>query len=119
MTVDDICCIAGGETTAGEAGLTQDSSAEETLSIDGAEWVELFVREMMSASNMDDAKARAARALEALEKSILARVGAEASRNFHQVAIFVVWNISYFDFQTHQPTNRQTKQKEKKKRNLR
>ncbi|XP_030553427.1 uncharacterized protein LOC115757361 [Rhodamnia argentea] len=74
----------GGETTAGEAGLTQDSLAEETLSIDGPEWVELFVREMMSASNMDDAKARAARALEALEKSILARVGAEASRNFHQ-----------------------------------
>ncbi|KAI3426592.1 uncharacterized protein J3R85_009963, partial [Psidium guajava] len=32
----------GGEATAGEAGLTQDSSAEEALSIDGAEWVELF-----------------------------------------------------------------------------
>ncbi|XP_030473670.1 uncharacterized protein LOC115691224 [Syzygium oleosum] len=74
----------GGATTAGEPALTQDSSAEETISIDGAEWVELFVREMMSASNMDDAKARAARALEALEKSILARAGAEASRNFHQ-----------------------------------
>lgn len=74
----------GGATTAGEPGLSQDSSAEETISIDGAEWVELFVREMTSASNMDDAKARAARALEALEKSILARAGAQASRNVHQ-----------------------------------
>ncbi|KAK3439413.1 hypothetical protein EUGRSUZ_C04262 [Eucalyptus grandis] len=32
----------GGATTAGEPGLSQDSSAEETISIDGAEWVELF-----------------------------------------------------------------------------
>ncbi|KAL1207551.1 hypothetical protein V5N11_017229 [Cardamine amara subsp. amara] len=45
------------------------------LNLDGTEWVELFVREMMNASDMKDAKDRAARALEALEKSINARAG--------------------------------------------
>lgn len=53
--------------------------------MDGMEWVELFVREMMSASNIDDARARASRALEALEKSICTRAGAEAAKSFHQV----------------------------------
>lgn len=53
--------------------------------MDGAEWVDLFVTEMMSASNMDDAKARASRALEVLEKSICASAGAEAAKSFHQV----------------------------------
>lgn len=52
---------------------------------DGADWVELFVREMMSASNMDDAKTRASRVLEVLEKSICARASAEAAQSFHQV----------------------------------
>ncbi|CAN1160128.1 hypothetical protein LINPERPRIM_LOCUS21878 [Linum perenne] len=52
------------------------------LQMDGAEWVELFVREMTSATNMDDAKVRASRALEELEKSIYARAGAEAVKNF-------------------------------------
>ncbi|CAN1240765.1 hypothetical protein LINPERPRIM_LOCUS4664 [Linum perenne] len=52
------------------------------LQMDGAKWVELFVREMTSATNMDDAKVRASRALEALEKSIYARAGAEAAKNF-------------------------------------
>ncbi|KAJ9548615.1 hypothetical protein OSB04_021158 [Centaurea solstitialis] len=47
--------------------------------VDGAEWVNLFVREMLSASNMDDARTRASRALELLEKSITERVTAEAS----------------------------------------
>lgn len=35
-----------------------------------SEWVEVFLREMTSASTMDDAKARAYRLLEVLEKSI-------------------------------------------------
>ncbi|KAI3771706.1 hypothetical protein L6452_02873 [Arctium lappa] len=47
--------------------------------VDGADWVNLFVREMLSASNMDDARTRASRALELLEKSITERVTAEAS----------------------------------------
>ncbi|KAF8089083.1 hypothetical protein N665_0518s0009 [Sinapis alba] len=55
------------------------SGKEEVLNLDGNEWVELFVREMMNASDMKDAKDRAARALEALEKSINARAGADAA----------------------------------------
>ena len=51
----------------------------------GSEWVELFVREMTNASDIDDARARASRALEALEKSIVERAGAEAMLNLHKV----------------------------------
>ncbi|XP_062178637.1 uncharacterized protein LOC133883351 [Phragmites australis] len=50
----------------------------------GSEWVELFVREMTNASDIDDARARASRALEALEKSIVERAGAEAMLNLHK-----------------------------------
>ncbi|XP_050213825.1 uncharacterized protein LOC126665155 [Mercurialis annua] len=67
-----------------EVPATDDTSASSQLPMDGAEWVELFVREMTSSSNMDDARARASRALEALEKSICARAGAEAAKSFQQ-----------------------------------
>ncbi|KAI4969477.1 hypothetical protein ZWY2020_000391 [Hordeum vulgare] len=50
----------------------------------GPEWVDLFVREMSNASDMDDARARASRALEALTKSILEGAGAEAAQSLHQ-----------------------------------
>lgn len=56
-----------------------------TLPRDGSEWVDLFVMEMMNASNVDDARARASRALEVLEKSIMSRVDAEAMQNFQKV----------------------------------
>lgn len=72
--------FSGGVTTNGEMAV-----AEKNLPKDGADWVELFVSEMMSASNMDDAKARASRVLEVLEKSICARASAEAAQSFHQV----------------------------------
>ncbi|XP_057966774.1 uncharacterized protein LOC131156990 [Malania oleifera] len=62
----------------------EDPSAPKNLPVDGADWVELFVREMMSASNMDDARARASRALEVLEKSIYSRAGADAAHCFNQ-----------------------------------
>lgn len=68
-----------------EAHPTEDPSASAHLSMDGMEWVELFVREMTSASNIDDARARASRALEALEKSICTRAGAETAKSFNQV----------------------------------
>ena len=58
---------------------------EENLPKDGADWVELFVREMMTASDMDDAKARASRVLEVLEKSIHSRASADAAQSLHQV----------------------------------
>ncbi|KAH7659947.1 UBA-like protein [Dioscorea alata] len=56
----------------------------EALPTDGPEWVDLFVREMMSANNVDDARARASRVLEVLEKSIMARVTSEAMQNFEK-----------------------------------
>lgn len=61
---------------------------ESNLPVDGPEWVELLVREMASASSVDDAKARVSRALEALEKSICANATKEAAQNFQKVCIF-------------------------------
>ncbi|MCD9638260.1 hypothetical protein HAX54_022112 [Datura stramonium] len=57
----------GGPTSAADS-----SAAKEPHMMEGTEWVELFVKEMMSASNIDDAKARASQALQVLEKSISA-----------------------------------------------
>ncbi|KAJ1260076.1 hypothetical protein BS78_10G204200 [Paspalum vaginatum] len=56
----------------------------QTSNNNGSEWVELFVREMKNSDDIDDARARASRALEALEKSILERAGAEATQNLHK-----------------------------------
>ncbi|KAA8535149.1 hypothetical protein F0562_030152 [Nyssa sinensis] len=79
----------GMATTNGECVSNEDPSAPQNLPVDGAEWVELFVREMTSASNMDDARARASRALEVLEKSICARATAEAGQSFQQENIML------------------------------
>ncbi|KAL3535892.1 hypothetical protein ACH5RR_004353 [Cinchona calisaya] len=73
----------------GVAVSVQDVSASENLSMDKGEWVEHFVREMMSASNTDDAKARASRALEVLEKSIRVHATAEAAQSFQQENIML------------------------------
>ncbi|KAF8393161.1 hypothetical protein HHK36_021402 [Tetracentron sinense] len=67
--------------TNGDVASSEEPSAPNNLPIDGSEWVELFVREMMSASNMDDARAHASRVLEVLEKSICMRAGAEAAKS--------------------------------------
>ncbi|CAL9084158.1 unnamed protein product [Musa textilis] len=48
------------------------------------EWVELFVRGMMNASDMSDARSRASQMLGVLEKSITARAGAEAMKSLHK-----------------------------------
>ncbi|AQK81877.1 hypothetical protein Zm00014a_043887 [Zea mays] len=53
-------------------------------SYNGSEWVELLVTEMRNASDINDARARASRALEALEKTIVERAGAEATQNLHK-----------------------------------
>ncbi|KAM7263567.1 hypothetical protein ACFE04_001250 [Oxalis oulophora] len=67
----------------GEVSSADNPSAPEVLTMDGADWVELFVNEMTSASNIDDARARAARALGTLEKSICTRARAEAAQSFY------------------------------------
>lgn len=65
----------------GEPPSQDNPSAQRSFPSDGGEWIELFVQEMMNASNMDDARSRACRALEVLEKSIVGRAAAEATEN--------------------------------------
>uniref|UniRef100_A0A0E0LTN4 CUE domain-containing protein n=1 Tax=Oryza punctata TaxID=4537 RepID=A0A0E0LTN4_ORYPU len=50
----------------------------------GSEWVELLVNEMTSASNMDDAKSRATRVLEAFEKAVVSHVNAQGPYDFQK-----------------------------------
>ncbi|KAM3321356.1 hypothetical protein P3S67_008558 [Capsicum chacoense] len=69
----------GVATNDGETSSVEDLSAAKVVHLEGKEWVELFVGEMMNASNIDDAKARASRTLEMLEKSICARATEEAT----------------------------------------
>lgn len=74
-------------TTTVDDATSENPSAPQNIPMDGADWVELFVREIMSATNMDDARNRASRALEFLEKSICARATAEAARGLQQVVV--------------------------------
>lgn len=73
-----------GVTTA-DGILMKDNLTRDTVQLEGAEWVELLVREMRSATSMDDARSRATRVLESLEKSISLRATAEAAQSFHKV----------------------------------
>ncbi|KAF5764461.1 hypothetical protein HanXRQr2_Chr15g0692291 [Helianthus annuus] len=52
----------------------------------GAEWVELFVTEMTSATSIDDARLRAMRVLESLEKSITERAAGDAAETLHKAS---------------------------------
>ncbi|KAL3352016.1 hypothetical protein AABB24_020217 [Solanum stoloniferum] len=79
----------GMKPTTGPAAQSEDPSAENNFPADGAEWVDCFVREMMTATSIDDARARVARLLESLEKCISSRVGAEAAQNFHKENIML------------------------------
>ncbi|XP_031482060.1 uncharacterized protein LOC116252123 [Nymphaea colorata] len=54
------------------------------LPADGLEWVELLVREMMNACDMNDARLRASRILEVLEKSIMSRAGEVVAENLRK-----------------------------------
>lgn len=67
-----------------EGGSTVDQSLTKGLPMDGAEWVEYFVREMSAASDVQDARLRASRALEAFEKTVFANAKADASQHFQQ-----------------------------------
>ncbi|RWV82925.1 hypothetical protein GW17_00055533 [Ensete ventricosum] len=60
--------------------------AEERPPRDNSEWVELFVRGMMNASDINDAMSRASQMLGVLEKSITASAGAEAMKSLHKVS---------------------------------
>ncbi|KAH9715132.1 CUE domain-containing protein [Citrus sinensis] len=74
-----------GTNSAAETAAASDSSSDPSgFPQNGAEWVELFVKEMTSATSMDDARARASRVLEILEKSIMARASDEAAQSFQK-----------------------------------
>lgn len=79
----------GMKPTNGPAAQLEDPSAENNFPADGAEWVECLVREMMTATSIDDARARATRLLESFEKCISSRAGAEAAQNFHKENIML------------------------------
>ena len=57
------------------------------LHANGAEWVDFFVREMMVATSVDDARAQVAGMLEILEKSISARASAGATDVLQKVFV--------------------------------
>ncbi|CAK9161590.1 unnamed protein product, partial [Ilex paraguariensis] len=76
-------------TSNGDAPAAEDPLHSQDLPVDGADWVELLVREMMSSSNMDDARARASRVLVVLEKSICARATIDAAKSFQQENILL------------------------------
>lgn len=69
------------EINGGNGAASEDATAPSNLPKNGAEWVEVLVKEMTSASDIEDARARASRVLEVLEKSIRSQAGAEISNN--------------------------------------
>ncbi|XP_042004315.1 uncharacterized protein LOC121753179 isoform X2 [Salvia splendens] len=72
--------VANSETSA----VREESSGGSSFPASGAEWVELLVGQVLNASNVEDAKARVSKALEALEKSICANATEEAARSFQK-----------------------------------
>nr|GMD35550.1 Biogenesis of lysosome-related organelles complex 1 subunit 6 like [Ipomoea batatas] len=63
---------------------SEDPTLQCNLPVDGSGWVELLLKEMMGAASIDDARARASRVLESLEKSISLRAGAESTQNIQK-----------------------------------
>lgn len=89
--MNNLCSVAVAANV--EDASCENPSTTQTPPMDGADWVELFVKEMLNASNIDDARNRASRALEFLEKSIRARATAETAQGLQQVMV-----IHYFSF---------------------
>ncbi|CAA7407562.1 unnamed protein product [Spirodela intermedia] len=67
------------EVQGGGGGTGGGTAAGGSPPADGAEWVEVLVREMMNAANVDDARARASAVLEVFEKSVAGRVAVTAT----------------------------------------
>ncbi|KAJ4718418.1 Ubiquitin system component Cue [Melia azedarach] len=89
----------GRNSTPGRSTENENTAASELpsdsskLPENGAEWVDLFVAEMTSATSMDDAKARASRLLEILEKSIMARAADGAAENLQKENVMMKEHI--------------------------
>ncbi|XP_022721204.1 uncharacterized protein LOC111278814 [Durio zibethinus] len=88
-TIAEQVTLTNDRETATAAMTVQNILAPENLPVDGAEWVDLFVREMMSATSVDDAKDRASKLLEVLEKSISNRAAEESAQSFHEENILL------------------------------
>ncbi|TVU10820.1 hypothetical protein EJB05_44372, partial [Eragrostis curvula] len=56
----------------------------DSLPSSSAQWVDILVNEMMTASSTDDAKARASRVLEVFESSMTSRIGADVLQSFQK-----------------------------------
>lgn len=89
--------MAGRSTENENTAASELPSDSSKLPENGAEWVDLFVAEMTSATSMDDAKARASRLLEILEKSIMARAADGAAENLQKVGICLI-NLNDYEF---------------------
>ncbi|KAK6912233.1 Ubiquitin system component CUE [Dillenia turbinata] len=79
---DGVDKVAGSNNV--DVASSENPALPNIVAMDGSEWVELFVKEMMSSSSLDDARVRATRVLESLEKTISARAGAEAAQSFQK-----------------------------------
>lgn len=79
--------MTGTLTNDGDATPSENTSVPNKLPVDGAEWVDLFVREMISATGVEDARARASRVLEILERSISKNAAENAAQSLQKVSI--------------------------------
>ncbi|KAH7514780.1 hypothetical protein FEM48_Zijuj11G0126800 [Ziziphus jujuba var. spinosa] len=61
------------------------STVDYTNMVDGSKWVDMFVQEMKNATDVDDAKMRAAKILEAFERSITSH--SRASKELEHVSL--------------------------------
>ncbi|KAG8388266.1 hypothetical protein BUALT_Bualt02G0107800 [Buddleja alternifolia] len=94
LAAEEYVSVEKGVTpTRGDSAPLKEPQIQNNLPADGAEWVDLFVREMMSATSIDDARLRAAHVLESLEKSISARASSEAAENFHKENVILKGQI--------------------------
>lgn len=75
----------------------EEPQPQSNVPVDGAAWVDLLVKEMMSATSVDDAKSRAGRVLESLEKSISTQASAEVAEGFHKVRNQLISSHSHSD----------------------
>lgn len=78
-----------------DASASGDQPASGNFPADGAEWIDLFVREMTCATSVDDARSRAARLLEVLEKSITAHASSGVTTALQRV--FVCATIAFIN----------------------
>ncbi|XP_078162800.1 uncharacterized protein LOC144557986 [Carex rostrata] len=81
-------CTQGNKTFANNGNMESTSGNQPSMvnnnPSDKSEWVELFVREMMNASDIADARVRAFRSFEVFEKSVLQSAGVDAMENLHK-----------------------------------